>query len=498
MELALIGIGYWGHNLLREFNNCGVLKVVCEINLDAINKFSKIYPNLRFTSNWDEILKDSTITSVAIALPAEMHYKFAKEALCADKDVFVEKPITLDIREAEDLIKLAKEHNKILMVGHILHYHPCIEKIKEIIMENRIGKIKNITSNRFNLGIFRTQENVLWSFAPHDISVILSLCKGLPTSISCQGKDILTKGIHDVTNTILEWDKENIYVNINVNWLNPFKEQKLIIIGEKGMLLFDDTLKENKLKLFDEYIKWSNTVPTIPSPIKTEGINIAYDDTETPLLRECKHFIECCIERKTPITDGEEGLNVLKILDCSTLSLMNNGKKLGFTQIQKDYFLHQTSFIDIGAEVGKGTKIWHFTHITQDAKIGQNCIISQNCYIAGIIGDACKIQNNVSIYKGLEVGNFVFIGPSAVFTNDLNPKAKYSKNGNYIKTIIEDEVTIGANSTIRCGITLRKGCFVGCGAVVLNDVEPFKIVAGNPARVIGEIDEFGNRKIYKH
>ena len=284
-KLGLIGGGYWGKNLIREFNNIGVLHTICDINKNALKKYNELYPNINTTTDWEQVLNNNEISCVCIALPAHMHYSFAKKSLLANKDVYVEKPITLDINEAQELVDLAKTKNKILMVGHLLHYHPCIKKIKEIINDNKIGKIKNIIANRLNLGIFRKQENVLWSFAPHDISVILSLCNNqLPESVLCSGIDHITKGVHDVTNSILKYKDK--YININVNWLNPYKEQKLSIIGEKGMILFDDTLKTNKLTYFPEYINFSQDINATPTPIKNNGINIEVDLSGSPLLKE--------------------------------------------------------------------------------------------------------------------------------------------------------------------------------------------------------------------
>ena len=164
IKLGLIGGGHWGKNLIREFNNLGILDTICDINQESLEKYNKLYPKINTTSNWDKVLNDNNITCVCIALPANLHYKFAKKSLLSNKDVYVEKPITLDIKEAEELVEISKKKNKILMVGHLLHYHPAIVKIKEMIKENKIGKIKNIVANRLSLGIFRQHENVLWSF----------------------------------------------------------------------------------------------------------------------------------------------------------------------------------------------------------------------------------------------------------------------------------------------------------------------------------------------
>ncbi len=496
MKLGLIGGGYWGKNLIREFNKIGFLDTICEINPILINQYKNDYPHLYITNNYQKML--DRVDAVCVSLPAEMHYKYAKEALNNNKDVYVEKPITLDIKEAEELVMLAKEKNKILMVGHLLHYHPAIEKIKELLPS--LGPIKQITANRLNLGIFRTQENVLWSFAPHDISVILSICNinsnnnDMPDWVQCTGNSSLTKDIHDITNSIMKIN--DTYININVNWLNPYKEQRMSIICEKGMLLFDDMEKEHKLKLYSDYMNWSNCM--IPSPIanKVEPKIIELDLIMSPLEKECRHFMECCLNRTNPITDGEEGLRVLKVLNYLSQSLKEN-KIIQIPKNDNKYFAHETAIIDEGAIIGEGTKIWHYSHICKGAIIGKNCNIGQNVFIAGgaIIGDNCKVQNNVSIYAGVEAGNYVFFGPSCVLTNDINPRGMHSKNGEYIKTKLEDGVTLGANCTIVCGNTIGKHSLIGAGAVVTKSVDNYSIMVGNPAKRIGTIDEKGNREL---
>lgn len=498
MKLGLIGGGYWGKNLIRDFNKLNVLHTVCDTNQESLDTYNVSYPNVQTTTNWNYVLNNKEITAVCVSLPAELHHKYCKEALLADKDVYVEKPITLNSDEAEELIKLAEKSKKILMVGHILHYHPAIDKIKQLIKDKTIGKVKNIICNRLNLGKFRTEENVLWSFAPHDISVVLALCNDkLPDKVISTGKDFITKGLHDITNTILMYDQEDIYVNINVNWLNPYKEQKMVIIGDKGMIVFDDTLSENKLKLYPQYIEWSQTIPPVPIPIKNDGQSIDYD-WEFPLLRECKHFIDCCTNRTTPITDGKEGLRVLKVLEMSHQSLLNNGKVITNSEKDiKEYFSHQTATVDDGANIGKDTKIWHYSHISKGCNIGEDCNIGQNVFIAANskLGKGCKVQNNVSLYAGVECEDYVFLGPSCVLTNDINPRTETSKNGEYIKTLIKKGATIGANATIVCGNTIGEHALIGAGAVVTKDVPAYSIVVGNPAKVIGMIDEFGNRKL---
>jgi len=487
-KLGLVGCGYWGKNLIREFYNLGVLDTICDIDIKLLKSYQEIYPKLKITNNYDDILNDSIITAVCVSLPAEMHYKFAKRALEHNKDLYVEKQITLNINEAQELVDIAKKNNKIIMVGHILQYHSAIAKIKEYIKDGKLGKIRYITSNRLNLGKLRREENVLWSFAPHDISVILSLCNNnLPKSVQCTGKSFVTPKVHDITNSILFYD--DIYVNINVNWLNPHKEQKMIIVGDKGMLIFDDTHPKNKLVYFDTFIDESLNIN------RKDGFNIELDLSKSPLELECMHFINCCESREVPITCGEEGIRVLKVLTKLTESLLHNGESIN---INNNFYAHPTATIDDIDNIGNGTKIWHYSHVSKNAYIGENCNIGQNVFIAPNtkLGNGCKIQNNVSIYSGVTCEDFVFLGPSCVLTNDINPRAEHPKNGQYLETYIEKGATIGANATIVCGNRIGKCALVGAGAVVTKNVEPYKIVVGNPAKVIGEIDDFGNRKIY--
>ena len=488
-KLGLIGGGYWGKNLIREFYSFGVLDTVCDINETQLQSYKMKYENIKTTTNWEDVLENKEITAVCIALPAELHYNYAKKSILYGKDVFVEKPITLNIKEAEELVKLAKEKNKILMVGHLLHYHPAIIKIKELISCNKIGKIKNITCNRLSLGKFRKFENVLWSFAPHDVSVVLGLVKDMPEKVICCGKDHINKGIHDVTNSILLF--KNAYVNINVNWLNPYKEQKMSIIGEKGMIIFDDVSKDNKITYFPEYINYSSDINAEPTPVKNNGLNILFNDKNSPLTLECQHFIECCKTRKKPITDGEEGLRVLKVLQ----NLQNSLSDIKQENSQMTFFSHDTAIIDNGADIGEGTKIWHYSHICSGAKIGKNCNIGQNVYIAGgaVLGDNCKVQNNVSIYSGIEAEDYVFFGPSCVLTNDINPRCMHSKNGKYIKTILKKGVTLGANCTIVCGNTIGEHALIGAGCVITKDVLPNSVMVGNPGKKLGSINEFGEK-----
>jgi UDP-2-acetamido-3-amino-2,3-dideoxy-glucuronate N-acetyltransferase len=341
-----------------------------------------------------------------------------------------------------------------------------------MIRDGRLGRIEYIYSNRLNIGKLRTEENILWSFAPHDISVILSLVGEEPVNVISSGGDYLSKGIYDITMTTLEF-KDGVKGHIFVSWLHPFKEQKLIVVGRKAMAVFDDMTKD-KLFIYPHRIEWKDG--RIPVALKAEHYPVPVEEGE-PLREEARHFMECVKKRKRPRTDAAEGVRVLNVLERAEMSL----KK------RQDVFIHPTSYIDEGVVIGKGTRIWHFSHIMKDTKIGKSCIIGQNV-TAGpdvSIGDRCKIQNNVSIYKGVKLEDEVFCGPSSVFTNVYTPRAFIERKDEFLPTLVKKGATIGANATIVCGVVIGKYAFVAAGAVVKKDVADYGLVAGVPARQIG-------------
>lgn len=487
MNIAVIGSGYWGKNLVRVFHEIGALKGVCDINKDILADLKVKYKGIRTTDSLSDVLSDSSIKAVAIATPACKHYEMAREALLSDKDVFVEKPLSLKVEEGEDLVKLAKEKNRILMVGHILQYHPAINKLKELISSGYLGKIQYIYSNRLNIGKLRTEENILWSFAPHDISVILSLIGKEPKNVCAFGEAYLQEGIYDVTLTILDFPSQ-IKAHIFVSWLHPFKEQRLIVVGNKRMAVFDDTNPTEKLIIYPHTIEWKEG--RIPIAQKAEKEIIQIQNGE-PLKLECQHFLECVEKRKEPKTNGEEGLRVLKILNMAEDSLKNK-TSINYTQ-KKKYFVHPTSIIDEGVEIGEGTKIWHFSHILRGSKIGKNCAIGQNVMIGPDIkiGDRCKIQNNVSVYKGVTLEDEVFCGPSCVFTNVITPRAFIERKHEFKPTLVKKGSTIGANATIVCGVTIGRYALIGAGAVVTEDVPDYALYLGVPARQRGWVCKCG-------
>ena len=439
------------------------------------------------------LLNNSEIEAVVLSTPTITHYKFAKQALFANKDVFVEKPIALQYEEGEELVSLAKQKNKILMVGHILEYHPAIIKLKEMISSGELGKINYIYSNRLNLGKFRTEENILWSFAPHDIAVILSLLGEMPSEVSAFGGEYLNQDITDVTVTNMAFPS-GTKAHIFVSWLHPFKEQKLIVIGDKKMVVFNDVDPENKLFSYNHKIDWIERIP-VPHPEAAEPIPI---EKSEPLKSECQHFLECIESRRPPRTDGQSGLRVLEVLELCQESLKNKNNFQRLLHIEKkDYFVHKSSFVDENVEIGDGTKIWHFSHVQSGVRIGKKCVLGQNVNIGNnvTIGNFVKIQNNVSVYEGVTLEDYVFCGPSMVFVNVFNPRSEYPQVGSkyYKKTLVKEGASLGANCTIICGSTIGRFAFVGAGSVVTKDIPDFVLVVGNPARIVGWMSEAGKK-----
>lgn len=496
-NIGLIGAGYWGKNLARNFFDLGSLHTICDTNSTLLQTYQEKYPGVRLSTSLQELLANPEIPRIAIAAPAMKHYEIAKQCLLAGKDVYVEKPLCLDSREGEELIRIAESKGLILMVGHLLHYHPCVLKLQEIVAQGGIGKLQYVVSNRLNHGSYRTEENALWNFAPHDVSVILSLCGfQLPEKVRCVGADYLSHGVADTTLTTLLFNG-GVRAHIYVSWLNPFKEQKLTVIGSHGMAVFDDTSPwGKKLLLYPNHVVWTHGRTPIAN--KVEPIAIDPEQKE-PLKEECLHFIHCCDTRTIPRTDGVEGLRVLQVLQAAQESLNDDGEAHNPLERHikslegKERKIHPTAVIDEGAEIGSDTHIWHFSHIMSGAKIGPACRIGQNVLVASgvTLGRNVKVQNNVSIYSGVVCEDDVFLGPSMVFTNILNPRSEFVRRDQYLKTLVKKGTSIGANATILCGITLGEYSFIGAGAVVTKDVNPYALVLGNPAKQVGWMSRFG-------
>jgi UDP-2-acetamido-3-amino-2,3-dideoxy-glucuronate N-acetyltransferase len=493
-NVAVVGVGYWGKNLVRNFYELGALGVLCDEQKSVEESCNKEYKGVRFCREFSAVLSDSSITAVALATPAVTHFEMAKSALEAGKDVFVDKPLAVDVKQGEALVELAAAKHRILMVGHILRYHPAIIKLQGLIQDGTLGQINYLYSNRLNIGKIRTEENILWSFAPHDISVMLALLNEMPTRVSSQGGAYLNRDVSDVTLSHFEFPS-GVRAHIFVSWLHPFKEQRLVVVGSEKMAVFDDT-DENKLVIYPLKVELKQRIPTA---VKAKGENVSLENLE-PLRAECQHFLDCVESRTSPTTNGAEGLRVLRVLDACQRSMTNGAINLeasGPKSEKKElpYFVHESAYVDEGAEVGDGAKIWHFSHVMKGARIGKRSIIGQNVNVDGgtTIGNNVKIQNNVSVYTGVVIEDDVFLGPSCVLTNVSNPRSQVNRHSLYETTRLKRGCTIGANATIVCGVTVGRYAFVGAGSVVTKNVPDYALVIGNPARKAGWMSRHGHR-----
>ena len=491
--MAVVGSGYWGKNLVRNFHSLGALRMVCDSNDALLRTVAEQYPGVDTCMALSGVLTNPEVRAVAISTPAETHFSLARECLLAGKHVFVEKPLTLDEGEALELIRLAEERSLTLMVGHLLQYHSAFVRLKELVLAGELGRIDYVYSNRLNLGKIRREENILWSFAPHDISMILTLAGEEPRSVVTTGGNYLHSRIADVTTTLLEFSS-GMRAHVFVSWLHPFKEQKLVVVGERKMAVFNDMLDwPDKLVLYPHQINWKGAQP-VPTRAEAERVDVTPSE---PLRDECRHFLACAAEGRRPLTDGREGLSVLRVLNASQRSMDRGGapEVRSADNGESPCFVHPSAYVDRGAALGEGTRIWHFSHVMENAAIGRGCNIGQNVVVGrGVrIGDRCKIQNNVSVYEKVTLEDEVFCGPSMVFTNVHNPRCAIPRMHEARETLVRRGATLGANCTIVCGTVVGRYAFVGAGAVVTRTVADHALMAGVPARRIGWVCACGER-----
>lgn len=318
-RVAVIGSGYWGKNLVRNFHQLGALAAVCDVTEPGRATARQLAPDVPVLADVGALLAAGGIDGVAIATPAETHFGVASQALAAGLDVFVEKPLALTFDDGARLVDAARRGKRVLMVGHVLEYHPAIAALKRLVDDGELGRVRYIYSNRLSLGKVRREENALWSFAPHDIAIILRLVGKTPFQVSATGGSYVTPNIADVTVTDLLFDN-GVRAHIFVSWLHPFKEQRLVVIGERKMASFDDVNKQ--LVLYDQRVEVEGGQPV---PVKGEGRLVPFDADE-PLRLECQAFLDAIRTREPPLTDGDSGLQVLSVLQAAQRSLVMNGE----------------------------------------------------------------------------------------------------------------------------------------------------------------------------
>ncbi len=491
-RICVVGAGRWGSNHVKTLHQLGYLAGVVECNGERLEQLRETYPEAGLHSDLDAALA-AGYDGFTVATPAETHFELAQRILRAGKPALVEKPLALTAAEARQLKRLADEQGVALMVGHVLLFHPAIRKIKELIRDGKIGRLQYLYSNRLNLGTVRTEENILWSFAPHDIAIFQFLTDATPLRVTSRGGAFIQPEIQDTTVTVFEYPN-NVVGHIFVSWLHPFKEQRLVVIGSKGMLSFEDSSQDKDILFYEKGIDWVRG-----EPVRRDGpTEVVHYERAMPLTRELEYFAEHVSQPTVEIANAQSAIEVLEVLEEATKGLgaqPTSAAEPGWTGGETEYFVHPSSFVDDNVTIGAGTKIWHFSHIQAGTRIGAKCSLGQNVNVAnnGRIGNHVKIQNNVSIYEGVELEDYVFCGPSMVFTNVNDPRSKYPQRGSdhYLKTLVREGASIGANATIVCGHTIGRHAFIAAGAMVTRDVPDYALMVGVPARRLGWACECG-------
>jgi predicted dehydrogenase len=336
LRVGVIGCGYWGPNLIRNFIQLSESDVIWVADLDEarLNRMQQLYPTVKTTQDYREIISDPDIDIVAVATPVHTHYQMAYEALSHRKNVMVEKPLAASVREAKELVDLAASQNCKLMVGHTFLYTSAVRKIKEIIDSGELGEIYYINSQRLNLGLFQQDINVIWDLGPHDISIILYLLGKEPESVSAIGSSHINPAIEDVAILTMEF-AENLVAFIQCSWLDPDKIRRMTVVGSKKMIVYDDVQPTEKIRIYDKSVEKPNHYDTFEEfhySYKYGDIIIPKIDGLEPLRTQLSHFIECINQDTTPLSDGANGLQVVRVLEAAEQSLRTGHNRVALNE----------------------------------------------------------------------------------------------------------------------------------------------------------------------
>jgi predicted dehydrogenase len=333
----VVGLGYWGPNLARNFDRLpgAELAYCCDLDEANLAKARSQYPAATITDDYSQLLADDALDAIVVATSVPTHYALGKKALEAGKHTFIEKPIALKAADAQDLLDTADEYGVKLMVGHLLEYHPAVAKMKELIDSGELGKVFYAYANRLNLGKVRTDENALWSFGPHDISVLNYLTGDEPVEVSARGECYLQDDVEDVVFGYIKY-KSGVVGHLHVSWLDPHKSRKITVVGEKKMVVFDDMESERKITVYDKGATTTRTKFETYGEFVTlhfGDIHIPKIGNDEPLRLETQHFVDCIVNDKQPRSDGRDALNVVKVLDAMEVSLREGGRPVKTSEL---------------------------------------------------------------------------------------------------------------------------------------------------------------------
>ena len=334
ITIGQVGLGHWGPNLLRNFVALpdSQVRVCCDIDEAARAKVTSTYPGVEVTADYQRLLRDEEIQAIVVSSPARLHYEQSRLALEHGKHVFVEKPIALDVAQAVELVRLAEARQRVLMVGHLLLYHPAVRQLKSYVEAGDLGRIHYIYSHRLNLGKVRRDENAMWSLAPHDISVALYLLNQAPEAVSAQGRAYLRPGVHDLV-FLTMYFPDGALAHCHVSWLDPHKVRRFTVVGSKKMAVFDDMEPREKIRLYDAGVDFPEVGYSDLLTLRFGDVYIPRVDMKEPLRLECQHFLDCIEQGLRPISDGRNGLDVLRVLDAAQQSLERDGQPVTLTEV---------------------------------------------------------------------------------------------------------------------------------------------------------------------
>ena len=330
VRVGVVGLGYWGPNLARNFDRLpeAELAYCCDLDEANLAKARDLYPNTVVTDDFDALLADDTLDAIVVATSVPTHYPLGKKALEAGKHTFIEKPIALKAADAQDLLSTAESKGVKLMVGHLLEYHPAVRKLKELVDDGTLGKVYYVYANRLNLGKVRTDENALWSFAPHDISVLNFLIGEEPEEVSARGECYLQDGVEDVVFGYIKYPS-GVVGHLHVSWLDPHKSRKITVVGSDKMVVFDDMEADRKVTIYDKGATTTRTKFETYGEFVTlhfGDIHIPRIGNEEPLRVEAQHFVDAIRNDTQPLSDGRDALNVVRVLDAMERSLREGGR----------------------------------------------------------------------------------------------------------------------------------------------------------------------------